>query len=114
VTYSDLKISSETGGSDILSYNLQMDDGLGNFTDVHGYETDVLGLSATVKAKAGVTYGFRYRARNLYGWGAFSTTTFILAARRPSTPPKPEFISATDNSISIKLYPSTEYVGAVI
>ena len=36
VTYSPLTTTVETGGSVILSYNLQVDDGAGNFTDVFG------------------------------------------------------------------------------
>jgi hypothetical protein len=36
VSYSPLTTISQTGGSAILSYNLQVDDGAGNFTDVQG------------------------------------------------------------------------------
>jgi hypothetical protein len=78
-----------------------MDDGAGNFTDVHGFDSDTLILSALVQARKGITYGFRYRAKNLYGWGAFSPISFILAASVPQTPRKPSFISASDNSITI-------------
>jgi hypothetical protein len=41
-------------------------------------------VSATVNATKGITYAFRYRAKNIYGWGNFSPITFILAADPPS------------------------------
>ncbi len=114
VTYSPLITTIETGGSAILSYNLQVDDGAGSFIDVFGWSKDTLSLSATVKAKKGITYAFRYRAKNIYGWGDFSPLTYILAADKPSQPVKPTFVSATDNSISIRMYPSIGDFGAFV
>jgi hypothetical protein len=61
-----------------------------------------------------VIYGFRYRVKNVYGWSDFSPITYILAADPPSTPPRPTFVSATDNSISIQLYPSANDNGAFV
>lgn len=61
-----------------------MDDGAGTFTDVHGLDSDTLGLDAIVQADMGITYAFRYRAKNLYGWSAFSPLTHVLAASIPS------------------------------
>ena len=61
-----------------------------------------------------MTYGFRYRVKNVYGWSEFSPITYILAADPPSRPPKPTFVSATDNSIAIKLYPSANFNGAFV
>lgn len=104
----------ERGGSTILSYNLQMDDGAGSFSNVHGLSSNTLGLDALVKATTGVTYGFRYRALNLYGWSEFSPITYILAAAIPETPPRPDFVSATDNSITIQMYPADDSKGAFV
>ena len=89
-----------------------MDDGTGNFTNIHGFLTNTLGLDALVKANQGVTYGFRYRALNLYGWSAFSPTTFILASAVPTTPLRPAFISASDNNITLRMFPSSNSNGA--
>jgi hypothetical protein len=50
----------------------------------------------------------------VYGWSAFSPVTYILAAGIPSTPARPEFVSATDNSISLKMFPSVDSTGAFI
>ena len=101
VSFSPLTTVAQTGGSTVLSYNLQVDDGAGNFTNVQGLQKDSLALSARINATKGVTYAFRYRAKNVYGWGDFSPLTFVLAADKPSQPQKPSFIAATDNSISV-------------
>ena len=74
-----------------------MDDGFGNFTDIHGVTSDTLALFAIVPASMGVNYAFRYRALNIYGWSEFSPITYILAAGLPSTPPRPKFNSANNN-----------------
>lgn len=95
-----------------------MDDAAGEFTNVLGYDVDTLSLSAVVEVTSGLTYAFKYRVRNMYGWSDFSAITHILAASVPSTPAKPEFVQSTDNSITIKLFqsessngsPITEYV----
>jgi hypothetical protein len=60
-------------------------------------------LKATVAATIGTTYAFRYRARNIYGWSDL-----------PSQPPRPSLMQATDNSISVQLYPSPKANGAAI
>lgn len=83
-----------------------MDDGTGNFHDVYGVETETLTLTANVNVTKGVKYAFRYRAKNVFGWSGFSPVTFILAAASPSKPPRPQFVNATDNSITIQLFPS--------
>jgi hypothetical protein len=114
VLVSELTTLVETGGSTILSYNIQVDDGSSNFIDIQGYSSDSLLLSAAVAVEQGVIYGFRYRAKNIYGWSQFSPTAFILAASPPSAPPKPLFMSATDNSISIKLQPSIYDYGSYV
>lgn len=91
-----------------------MDDAAGKFTDVHGQDTDTLALTATVGAQSGLTYAFKYRAKNIYGWSDFSAITHVLAASPPDTPAKPEFISATNNSISIQLFPSLNDNGSPV
>jgi len=78
-----------------------VDDGKGKFRNVHGFDEDSLSLDGLVQAQSGVTYSFRYRVRNVYGWSEFSPVTRILAADVPETPKRPTFINATDNSISI-------------
>ena len=64
---------SETGGAPILSYALQQasnsPDQPATFVDASGATGDSLALQHTVyDVEKGKSYGFRYRARNLYGW----------------------------------------------
>jgi hypothetical protein len=76
------------------------------FIDIFGHDDMINVLSTTSVISAplisqGVTYGFRYRARNIYGWGSWSPITYILAASVPEAPLTPAFGSATDNSITV-------------
>ena len=77
-----------TGGSTILSLNLQWDQGTSgaSWTTIIGvapFSTtqtySVTGSSIT----AGMTYKFRYRAINVFGWGPFSDSVDIIAAEIP-------------------------------
>jgi len=93
-----------------------MDDGLsGSFSDLYGALTDALHTSHTVSnLTKGLTYGFRYRAKNVYGWGPFSPITYHLASGEPDAPPAPTFASATDNSISLTLQPTGNNGGSPV
>lgn len=62
----------------------------------------------------GSTYGFRYKARNLYGWGPYSETSFLLVAIEPGKAAQPTFISADDNNIFVELNLNTENRGTEI
>ena len=61
-----------------------------------------------------MTYGFRYRALNAYGWGDWSPVTYFLAATIPAAPPVPTYTSASDSSISMNLYMSSDDGGDTI
>lgn len=68
------------GGSDILTYELQMDDGKGgDFVSLIGYEENYLKLTYIVEGNItkGKLYRFRYRTKNSVGWSLFSDTGFI-------------------------------------
>jgi hypothetical protein len=91
ISYSSLTSVAETGGSVILGYNLQMDDGLGgSFVDVYGSASDpitannmALSYKATNLVRSRL-YGFRYRARNIYGYSSgFSSVTYIRTIESP-------------------------------
>lgn len=71
-----------TGGSTILSYNLQYKDSLStSFTTLIGEAPSSLLLSYTRNGlTANHIYQFRYRVLNKYGWGPFSNSISILAA----------------------------------
>lgn len=64
-------------------------------------------------SKAGV-YGFKYRARNLLGYGPYSDVTYVTAATVPSTPPKPTVASADATQIFLTLGPSIDNGGVAV
>jgi hypothetical protein len=73
---------ADNGGSNIISYELQMDDGKGgDFISLFGADSDYLRLwyIVTTNITKGTLYRFRYRAKNDIGWSAFSDSGFILA-----------------------------------
>ena len=77
------------GGSGIVSYELQMDDGLGgDFQSIIGFDSDSLLTTYTINTGIvkGRDYRFRYRAKNLIGWGSFSPEREVLAATVPQPP----------------------------
>jgi hypothetical protein len=96
----------DNGGSSILSYHLQYDSGTSatNWTDVVGLSPDSLLLTYTVSSdiESGTEYGFRVRARNIFGWGSYSTPTYITAAREPDQPLAPTTsIDSTTGGLAI-------------
>lgn len=83
--------STDDGGSDITSYNLEWDSGTGNtFTEVVGYSSDNLVLIATETGlTAGSLYKFRYRVKNIYGYSGYSPEVSIYSAKVPDAPGQP-------------------------
>ena len=78
-----------TGGTPIVSYELQMDDGLGgDLAELVGFTENYTlnSLLITSNIGSGRTYRFQYRAKNIHGWGPFSPVANILAATVPSAP----------------------------
>ena len=115
VSLTALTTEAQRGGATILIYNLQIDDGLGNanFNHVYGFASDTLTTTYTANnVIKGRTYAFRYRARNLYGWSAdWSPITYILAADKPIQPAKPELMSASLASLTLRFTPCTDNGG---
>ncbi len=109
------------GGSEVLSYQLDMDDGAGgDFKPLTGREESSTGgylkLTFTVYEgiRAGVTYRYRYRAMNGVGWSAYSPISYIKAASVPSAPPPPTLAAAASTGVTLSLSPSTEDGGSPI
>ena len=52
----------------------------------------------------GNSYGLRYKAKNVYGWGEYSDVAILLVATEPAKPKSaPTFISSTDTDLVIGL-----------
>jgi hypothetical protein len=112
----DIQVVAGDGGSPILSYSLEVDDGAGEeFRVLFGTISDTLSTSFTLKnVTRGRVYRARYRVRNAIGFSDYSPIGYLLAASKPSAPPAPIFVAATSSTISIKLGPSLDNHGSVI
>lgn len=96
-----------------------MDDGEGgDFAALLGNETqgDSLATRHTVAygLQEGVLYRFRYRARNVNGWSAFSSIAYIRAATVPARPPAPTRDSVDATSISVTIRKAADDGGSNI
>jgi hypothetical protein len=49
----------------------------------------------------GTTYRYKYRARNINGWGDFSPEAYLFAAGVPETPMAPSTLTVTDTLITL-------------
>lgn len=99
--------ASLTGGSDIISYNLQYDEGAiagsgtngespeeGDFVSLVGEVPDnnIDVLEVTLSGLSTDTiYSFRYRVKNKHGWSGFSDTLGVLTATVPAGMSAPSF-----------------------
>ena len=101
---------------DILSYNIDIDDGQGgNFYSIFGDLADSLSTTANVfDAVKGRVYRVRYRVRNAVGWSDYSPINYLRAADVPTAPPAPVTVSATASEIVLALQPTIERGGAQI
>ena len=99
-----LTSTADTGDSSILSYHLQWDSGSSGatFTDLVGYPSNSLVLTYLVSSgvSSGNTYQFRVRAKNLYGWGAYST---VLSLKASSVPDQPSAVSTAKDGLNVRI-----------
>lgn len=94
------------GGADILSYEIQMDDGNnGPYRTVLGGETYTLDseILITEGIIKGRTYRLRYRATNIIGYGDFSDVAYVVASTNPKAPPKPQYIYVDQTKVDLIL-----------
>lgn len=97
---------TDTGGSPILSYSLEVDEFTGTtWTAVIGLTTYQTDLTYTYTAVSpGQKYKFRYRALNVFGWSDYSDE---LAKRAATEPAKPTAPTTTNTGVSVKIEWST-------
>lgn len=114
----DATDSSATGGSEILSYSLEVDDGAGgNFVPLYGADSDSLSTQYLHQRSdmRGLVIRARHRAKNAVGWSEYSPITQTRAAERPSPPPSaPVPGLATDTTIGLVLTRSEDNGGSDI
>jgi hypothetical protein len=81
--------NADLGGSDVLLYELQMDDGdSGEFSTIFSSDHETR-LLVTEGIERGRYYRFRYRVRNVVGYSAYSEVAYIQAVDVPATPARP-------------------------
>ena len=93
-----------------------MDDGMGgNYESMVGEYSPFMMPSFTAYALTrGLTYRFRYRARNCIGWGPFSNDAYFLAASEPVAPPMPQLVSTSSKTVVLNLFPTKDNGGSVV
>jgi hypothetical protein len=94
-----------------------MDDGMsGEFVSLNGL--NINSLLTTFTTSDGVIKGrrhrFRYRAKNIVGWGPYSDDSFILAATVPDRAEQPYFLSFVNDELSIVIPRSMDNGGTPI
>ena len=89
------------GGSQIISYNLQIDDANGgDFVNVVGYDPISMKTEVVLKdqVQRGKTYRLRYRVKNdadEKSWSDYSPVFYALVSDTPVHPKPPALVSAT-------------------
>ena len=95
---------TDTGGSSITSYSLEWDSGTGgaSFTSLIGETSDNIATFTYTQTglTAGSSYKFRYRAKNIFGWGPYSNEVTTISATRPDAPSIPTTFN-TGTSVTI-------------
>lgn len=103
-------------GAPIVSLELQMDDGYGgDFVTVTGNPIDNIDTNRVITpVTKGLTYRFRYRAKNANGWSDFSDIAHIKAAVQPGQSPAPVLDSATATTLDLSFSPPSDNGGSPI
>jgi len=73
--------NTQTGGSPIISYTIQWDQGTGTWVDI---QTSMLLTYTATGLTLGTTYAFKYKATNAIGSGIFSDPLSIKAVNTPA------------------------------
>jgi hypothetical protein len=86
VDWVPLAVGSEDGNSEIVGYSVQYKLIGDDWIDLVLPESEYILTTTTAVDNLikGEEYGFQIRARNVYGFGPFSTTTVIKASTMPS------------------------------
>lgn len=98
-----MTLVNQTGGSQIISYSLEWDEGSsGNyFVAIVGQQDFNMNLTYVfTQLTKGNSYSFKYRVQNIYGWSAYSQVITQIAARIPDTPIAPQTMN-TQTSVTI-------------
>jgi hypothetical protein len=84
ISWTALSSATDIGNSAILAYNLYWDTGAGTSATTSLYEGLTTSYTLT-GLTSGRNYKFKIRARNVYGYGSFSTEVTLQASTLPGT-----------------------------
>lgn len=59
-------------------------------------------------------YRYKYRARNINGWGPFSNPSYLLAADTPSQPKAPLLLIVSHDLIKLQFFSSSDEGGSPV
>ncbi len=103
----------ETGGSPVVSYSLEWDNGSNgaSWFVLNGVaENNILLRYLMSDLTAGRTYKFKYRVRNIFGWSTeYSDALTVLAATRPD---RPAMVQTMNVGTSVRIQWVAPYDGA--
>lgn len=85
VDWTPLTSAADTGGSSIVSYRLQWDQGTATWTDLAGFTSDYTSTTFTLTSglASSTDYNFKVSAKNAHGWGAESAAKTIRTSAEP-------------------------------
>lgn len=116
--YIDEFLASMSGGADIISYEIQIDDGVNGafYTILGGEEAYTLDSEITVTSSIvkGRQYRLRYRAINLIGNGPWSDLAYVTASTFPKAPPKPIYTYVDNTKLDLLFTESQDDGGSAI
>lgn len=98
INWTTLTTNADIGGTAITSYNLYWDNGTGttsiSLSDALTTSFALTGLSG------GTTYKFKVRAKNVIGYGDFSSTELsVTASAVPATPGSATVVQTSTNMV---------------
>jgi hypothetical protein len=115
LTGADPTNDAETGGSPVLAYSVEIDDGNGgDFVSLSDASMS-LQYSFRFVEMAGKVFRSRYRIRNGVGFSDYSPIAYTRAAQVPAAPAyPPSLVTSSGIQMSITLTRSAENGGSVV
>lgn len=111
----DAFATTKNGGSPVLGYDLWRDDGMnGNYYRVYTVDDILAVVYYDQNVEKNKLYRYKYRARNVNGWGEFSQPGYIFAADVPSKPAVPTLKAVSSSQMTIEVYPPSSTGGSDI
>lgn len=107
---------SSNGGCSIITFEVQQDNGRGGLfiSKVGNQQPYLKRFYKATGLQKGLTYRFRYRAKNCQGWGPFSPELYVLAATVPHQPLALKVLSVSASSVQLQLFPTRDNGGAIV